>query len=107
MEPDSRITLGWEVYGLSRRRDPLSFHLSLVGEEGSLIRRALDRIGLFRNDPALTLSWTEEGPSEFGPYFRSLDVDLPDLDEGRYLLRLELRMPFRSPVVSSRRITVF
>ena len=107
LEPKGRVTVGWEVYGLSRRGEPLNFRLSLVGENGSLIRRVLEWVGLFRRDPVLTLSWTEDGSTELGPLFRSLDVDLPDLDEGRYRLRLELRLPFRSSVVSNRRIPIF
>ena len=30
-----------------------------------------------------------DGPGKLGLFFRSVEVDLPDLDEGRYLLRLE------------------
>ncbi len=101
------ITVGWEVYGLGRRREPLTFSLSLVEEGGSLVRRALKRIGLFQKEPVLTLSWVEEGSSESGPRFRAIDVELPTLDPGRYLLRLEMQIPYRSKVMSNRRITVF
>jgi hypothetical protein len=100
------ITVGWEVYGLGRRQEPLTFSLSLVEEGESLVRRALKRIGLFRKDPVLTLSWVEEGSSEMGPRFRAIDVELPDLEPGRYVLRLEMQIPFRSKIMSNRRITV-
>jgi len=107
VDGDELVTVGWEVYGLGRRREPLNFRLSLVEEEGSLIRRALKRIGLFNRAPALTLSWTEGGTDEFGPLFRAVNVELPPLKPGRYVLRLEMEIPNRSKVLSHRRITVY
>jgi hypothetical protein len=101
------LTLAWEVYGLGDRREPLTFRMSLVGEDGGLIRRALNRIGLFRKDPTLSLAWTEGGWEGFGPLFRALDVDLPTLEPGRYVLNLELEIPSHSKVLSHRRIRVF
>jgi len=101
-----RVTVAWEVYGLQRRGEPLTFRLRLVEEKGSLVRRALGRIGLFRKTPALTLSWAEDGPSQDGPHFRAVDLNLPPLKAGGYVLRLEMELPYRNRVVSSRRITV-
>jgi hypothetical protein len=101
------LTVGWEVYGLNRRGEPLTFRLSLVEEKRSLIRRALNRIGLFRKAPLPTLSWDEDGSSQVGNMFRVVELDLPPLQAGRYLLRLEMEMPYRNKVVSSRRVTVF
>jgi hypothetical protein len=101
-----RVTVAWEVYGLARRQEPLEFRLSLEEEEGGLLRRALGRIGLFRRDPALTLAWNENGVEFGGPLFRAVELDLPELDPGRYLLTLEMRIPYRNRVVSDRWITV-
>ncbi|NNM03838.1 MAG: hypothetical protein HKO65_01945 [Gemmatimonadetes bacterium] len=106
LHSENRVTVGWEAYGLGRRGEPLTFSLSLVEEEGSLVRRALKRIGLFRKPPVLTLTWVEEGVARSGPRFRAIDVDLPRLREGRYVLRLEMAIPYRSKVMSNRRITV-
>jgi hypothetical protein len=103
----SRFTVAWEVYGLDRRRESLTFRISLVEEEGSLVRRALKRIGLFRKAPVLTLSWDEDGATEEGPLFRAVDLALPPLEAGRYVLRLEMEIPYRNSVVSNRRIRVF
>ena len=100
------VTVGWEVYGLGLRREALTFRVSLIEEEGSLIRRAFKRIGLFQRAPELTLSWTEAGAGEPGPFFRAVDLELPRLDPGRYVLRLELDIPNRGKVLSHRRIIV-
>jgi hypothetical protein len=100
------LTVGWEVYGLGRRREPLTFRLGLRREEGSLIRRALKRIGLFNRAPALTLSWSEAGAEDPGPLFRAVDVDLPPLEPGPYVLTLEMSIANRSKVLSHQRIRV-
>ena len=78
----------------------------MIEEEGSLIRRALERIGLFRKGPELSLSWPEDASGDDGLLFRAIDVDLPPLDAGKYILRLEMEIPYRSTVVSNRRIEV-
>ena len=101
-----RVTVAWEVYGLGTEGGPITFGLSLGEEEGGFLRRALRRIGLFRGPPTLTLSWQEENPGRPGPLFRSTELDLPPLRPGRYRLRLEMALPFRNVVVSSRWITV-
>jgi hypothetical protein len=100
------ITVAWEVYGLGLRSEPLTFKLSLLNPKGSVVRRALNRIGLLRRDPVLTLSWEEEGASDLGPLFRAVDVELPSVDAGRYVLRLEMEIPYRNPVISDRFIWV-
>lgn len=107
LDGEAGLTVAWEVYGLGLRREALTFNLSLVEEEGSLVRRALKRIGLFKKTPALTLSWTEDGATRLGPLLRAVDVELPPLEAGRYVLRLEMEVPYRSKVMSNRRITVF
>jgi hypothetical protein len=101
-----RVTVGWEVYGLGFQGDPLTFRLRLIREDESLVRRALKRVGLFRRPPALTLSWTEESPRAMEPYFRAVNLDLPALDSGCYVLQLELAMPRRAEVLSQRRVRV-
>jgi hypothetical protein len=101
------VTVGWEVYGLGLRREPLTFRLSLLEEEGSLVRRALKRIGLFNRAPAVTLSWDEPGSERVGPLFRAVDLMLPPLEPGRYVLTLEMDILNRGKVFSHRRITVY
>ena len=102
-----KVTVAWEIYGLGRRREPMSFSISLVEEEPGLIRRALNRIGLLRRPPPLSVDWTEGGVESVGPLFRAVDIEIPSLKPGRYLLRLEMELPYRSKVLSGRRITVF
>jgi hypothetical protein len=112
MRPHSRLdagqplTVGWEIYGLGARRDPLAFRIILEEEQPGLLRRALIRTGLIRKSPLLSLSWEEGSPGQPGPLFRAVDLELPDLRPGDYVLRLELDIPFRSRVSSERRLAV-
>ena len=106
LKSGERLTVGWEVYGLGFQEVEMTFGLRLIREEESLVRRALKRIGLRRSEPVMTLSWTEEGPEGMGPFFRAVDLELPDLDSGNYVLQLALDMPGRSQVPSQRRVRV-
>jgi hypothetical protein len=106
LERGEPVTVAWEVYGLGGRREPLTFTLSLRDEGAGLIRRAFERIGLFRRTPPLSLSWTEAGADTLGPLFRAVDVTLPAVDPGSYVLRLEMEMPGRTRVMWRRRITI-
>lgn len=106
LEPGTPLTVAWEVYGLGDRREPLTFRLSLVEENASFLRRALSRTGLLQKPPVLTLTW-EEGSSDHGePLFRAVDLDLPPVGPGTYLLRLEMDIPYRTMAISQRRMTV-
>jgi len=100
------VTVGWEVYGLGRRREPLTFRVSMLKVEDGLFRKALTRIGLIDRTPPLAVSWSEAGSDSPGPLFRAVDLALPDLDPGPYVLRLELEIPNRSKVFSDRVITL-
>ena len=104
--PPEPLTVAWEVYGLGSRREPLTFHLSLVQEETSLLRRVLARTGLVQRSPALTLSWEEGSSDHPESLFRAVDLELPPLQPGGYVLRLEMDIPYRASVHAERRITV-
>lgn len=103
---EEKVGVGWEVYGLGFRQETLTFRLRLIREEESIVRRALERLGLFDREPILTLSWGEEEPVGTGPLFRAVELDLPSMDPGRYVLQLELDIPGRTRVLSHRRLIV-
>jgi hypothetical protein len=104
--PGGQVTVAWEIYGLGSRREPLAFRLTLVKEEGGLFRRALRGLGLIGEPTALTLSWVEGGVEGFGPVFRAVDLDLPELEPGSYRLQLRMDLPYRTEALSSRRVLV-
>jgi hypothetical protein len=100
------VTLAWEVYGLGQRRESLRFRISMVRQDGSFLRKALQRIGLFRRSPDLTLEWSEGGLEGSGALFRAVDLELGNLDRGSYLLQLELAIPYRNRVRTLRRVRI-
>ena len=112
MRPEARfegrepLTVAWEVYGLGTRRDPLAFRITLEEEDPGLLRRALIRTRLIQRSPLMSLSWEEGSPGHPGHLFRAVDLELPELRSGDYVLRLELDVPFRTRVSSERRLTV-
>ncbi len=101
-----RVAVGWEVYGLGWRPEAIAYRLSIRGGGGNLLQKAGRLLGLVGDDRPLTLEWQEEGPDAPGPVFRSVALDLPSLDPGRYTLRLELATKGRSPLVSERRLEI-
>jgi len=98
--------LAWEVGGLGFRSESLAFALSIERTDRGVLSRVGDFLGLSSPPTPLDLSWEEPGPGRPGPLFRSLTVEVPDLQEGRYEIRLILRTPERSDVVAVRRFDV-
>jgi len=90
------------LYGSDLGWEPVKEAPLLVSARDSLLG-VLEEVG---KTPVLTLSWAEDGPSQDGPHFRAVDLDLPPLKAGDYILRLEMELPYRNQVVSNRRITV-
>jgi hypothetical protein len=112
MKPGTRLgaqeplTVAWEIYGLGTSRAPMAFRLALEEEDPGLLRRALIRARLINPSPILALSWEEGSPGQPELLFRAVDLELPHLRPGEYVLRLEMDLPFRNPVSSELRLTV-
>lgn len=106
VESGQRILVAWEIWGLGWRDEVLEYRLSVDEEGGGFFHRAGELLGLVdREDPRI-LAWAEAGPSAPGPSFRSVFMELPELDPGSYVLRLQLVTPGRSPMVTERRLQV-
>lgn len=102
----STLRVGWEVWGLGWKSERLAYRLALEESPGGFFRRAGRFFGLVDDPEELILEWDETGPEETGPVFRSLFLDLPDLEPGSYRLRLELGTSGRNTVVSERVVHV-
>ncbi|UCC73535.1 MAG: hypothetical protein JSV86_02945 [Gemmatimonadota bacterium] len=101
-----RLGLYWEVYGLGPGREDLSVSLTLVGEGGGVLRRAAEWLGLARRQPPITLAWQEAVPSPVTVLERSLAIDLPDLQPGRYTLMVEVTALGREKLRAARSIEI-
>jgi hypothetical protein len=100
------LLVGWEIWGLGFREETLRYRLSLLEIQHGFFRRAVGAVGLGGPDRPAYLEWEEPGPTNPGPAFRSVSMDLPSLEPGEYLLRLEITAPGRAPLVSERRLQV-
>jgi hypothetical protein len=106
VRPGDRIRVAWEVNGLGFRPETLTYHLSLETPEGGFFHRAGRWLGIVGDDPTQALGWEEPGPETPRPVFRSVEMELPEVDPGSYLLRLELGTVGRGTLVAERRIEV-
>jgi hypothetical protein len=106
VSPGERIPLMWEVYGLGLQREAPHFHVSIRRRERSLVRRLAGWIGLGGDDPQVVLSWMEAAPNSLSPLFRAVYVDLPELEPGEHVLRLQVELRGRSTMVSERTFEV-
>lgn len=101
------IAVGWEIFGLGWRQENVDFVLSLYKEGEGFFGKVGRWLGFGggRDEP-LQIGWREPGPVETGPWFRSVKVDMPDLEPGEYLFRLEVSIRGREPLVRTRAVGV-
>ena len=106
LETDRPLVLGWEVFGLGWRTEDVSFELSLY-EEGEGFFGTIGRwLGLGGREEPLRIEWSEPAPSEIGPWFRSIEVTIPEVDPGEYLFRLGVTTPGREEVERTRLVEI-
>ena len=103
---EAPLGLAWEVTGLGFRRETLAFSLSLQRVDGGFFRRVGGWLGLAGPERPLALEWEDAAPEEPAPLFRFMTLRLPDVDPGRYVVRLTLRTAGRDPVVAERVLEV-
>ena len=106
MEADAELVLGWEVFGLGWREEDVSFDLSFSREGESLFGKVGRWLGLGGGQEPLQIEWNEPGPSEIGPWFRSVEVAIPEVDPGLYVFRLGVTTPGREEVVRTRLVEI-
>jgi len=106
LEGSERLAVAWEVSGLGLRPETLRFSLAVERTDRGVFRRLGELLGISERPPTLDLSWEEPGPPRPGTQFFALELDLPELDPGRYDIRVTLATEGRSDVVARRSFTV-
>ncbi len=106
VESGGRVRALWEVSGLGQRPESLAYSFEFERTDGGFFRRAGQWLRIVGRDEAQLLSWTEGVEASRSMVFRALDLDLPELDEGEYLLRLNLQMTGRADMHIERRFRV-
>jgi hypothetical protein len=100
------LAVGWELNGLSLRGEPLAYRLSVSRGSTGFFRRVGELLRISSPEEPLRLGWEEVGPTGPGPSFRTLALELPELDDGEYVLRLEVSFANGPPIASERTLVV-
>ena len=106
LEVDQPLVVGWEVFGLGWRPEDVSFELSFYKEGEGFFGRIGRWLGFGDREEPLQLVWSEPGPSDIGPWFRSVEVTIPEVDPGEYVLRLGVTVPGREELVQTRLVEI-
>lgn len=105
LSPGERFPVLWEVYGL-RIREPIRVTIGFSQGRPGFLERVGDFLGVIEPEQAVDISFDDTGPDQVQAVFRSVELELPDLDPGEYTLHLRLELAGRTPVVRSRPIIV-
>lgn len=99
------MTVAWEVYGLLPG-ESADVTLGFTEGEPGLLERVGEFLRLVEPEEPIEVHFREEGPERIGNVFRAIDVEIPSFEPGVYTLNLEVRLPGRTPMVTSRRLVV-
>jgi hypothetical protein len=111
LRPGVRLRAGdsfgvvWEAYGL-RVLEPVTVSIGFTSGRPGFLERVGDFLGVIEPDQAVDFTFQDSGPEGVQSVFRSIQLDLPDLDPGPYTLHLRLEVSGRPAVVTSRPIVV-
>ena len=100
-----RFGVFWEVYGL-RIREPVRVTLGFSEGRPGFLERVADFLGVIEPEQQVDITFDDFGPDQVQEVFRSVELELPDLEPGEYTLHLRLELEGRTPVVTSRPIIV-
>lgn len=107
LRANERIALGWEMFGLGWRQEDIEFELSFYREGKGFFGRIGRWLGFSSREDPLRIAWEEPGPSEVGPWFRSIQVTPPSVEPGLYIFRLEVTTRGRETLVQTRVVEIF
>jgi hypothetical protein len=100
-----RFPVIWEVYGLGIR-EPVGVTIGFSRGRPGFLERVGDFLGVIEPETPIEITFNETGPDQVQAVFRSIELELPDLDAGEYTLHLQLDLEGRTPVITSRPIVV-
>ena len=105
MSPGERFPVLWEVYGL-RILEPIRVTIGFSRGRPDFLTRVGEFLGVIEPEERVDITFDETGPDRVQTVFRSIELELPDLEPGEYTLHLQLDLSGRSPIVKSRPIIV-
>jgi len=105
LSPGERFPIVWEVYGL-RILEPIRVTIGFSQGRPDFLTRVGEFLGVIEPEERVDITFDETGPDQVQTVFRSMELELPDLEPGEYTLHLQLDLAGRSPIVKSRPIIV-
>ena len=94
------------MYGVVERT-PLAVEVALTKPGKGFFRRAAEWLGLAKEDEStVSLEWHEQMGGSSGPASRYLELQIPDLAEGRYVLSASVQLAGGTELTSARVLTV-
>lgn len=100
-----RFPVIWEMYGL-RLQEPVRVTLGFSRGRPEYLGDPQDFIDELEAAETIDVTFEDRGPDVVQTVFRSVELQLPDLDPGEYTLHLRLDLAGRTPLVTSRPIIV-
>ena len=105
LTPGERFPVVWEVYGL-RIFEPVNVTIGFSQGRPGFLTRVGEFLGVIEPDEPVEITFEDTGPDQVQSIFRSIEIELPDLEPGPYTLHLQLDLFGRSPVIVNRPIIV-
>jgi hypothetical protein len=105
IQQGERFTVAWEVYGLGVRA-PAQVTLGFTRGRPGFLQRVGEFVGVLQPDTPVEVSFEDASLEDVQTAFRSVSLQLPDLEPGEYTLHLRVEVPQREPAVTSRPIVV-
>ena len=102
---EERFAVVWEVYGL-RVEETVRATLGFTRGRPGFLARVGEMAGVLEPDRPVEITFDETATDVAQAHFRSVSLQLPDLEPGEYTLHLRLEIAGREPVTASRPIYV-
>jgi hypothetical protein len=100
-----RFSVVWEVYGLGVE-DPARVTIGFTRGRPGFLTRVGEFLGMLEPDRPVEVTFADPGGDRVQSAFRTVFLELPDLEPGEYTLHLRLDLPGREPSITSRPILV-
>jgi hypothetical protein len=100
-----RFSVVWEVYGLGVE-DPAQVTIGFSRGRPAFLTRVGEFLGMLEPDRPVEVTFADPGSDRVQSAFRSVFLELPELEPGEYTLHLRLDLPGREPSITSRPILV-
>ncbi len=101
-----RFGVIWEMYGLGLR-EPMQVTLGFSEGRPEFLGDPEEFIEELEASETIDVTFEDRGPDVVQEAFRSVELQLPDLEPGAYTLHLRLDLAGRTPLITSRPIIVY